>query len=41
MRNNKTVTLKSIKKVKTYEDLEKLGVGRIYCDISHRGGGFG
>lgn len=30
-----------LKKVKTYEDLENLGIGRIYCDISHRGGGIG
>lgn len=33
--------LAEIKKVKTYEDLEKLGVGGVYCDISHRGGGIG
>lgn len=35
------VKITSIKKVKTYEDLEGLGIGRIYCDISHRGGGIG
>lgn len=35
------ITLKQLKKVKTYEDLEGLGIGRVYCDISHRGGGVG
>jgi hypothetical protein len=31
----------NLKKVKTYEDLESLGIGRVYCDISYRGGGIG
>jgi hypothetical protein len=35
------VKMASIKKVKTYEDLEALGIGRVYCDISYRGGGIG
>jgi hypothetical protein len=35
------VKLTELKKVKTYKDLEKLGIGKIYCDISHRGGGIG
>ena len=34
--------IKKIKKVNTYEDLENLTeFGRVYCDISHRGGGVG
>jgi len=33
--------IKDIKKVRCYEDLEGLGIGNIYCDISHRGGGIG
>jgi len=35
------VKLTKLKKIKTYEDLEDLGIGRIYCDISYRGGGIG
>lgn len=35
------VKIKELKKVRTYEDLEALGIGRVYCDISHRGGGVG
>jgi len=35
------LTLKAIKKIKTYEDLEGLGIGRVYCDIGGRGGGIG
>lgn len=35
------INIKEIKKVKTYEDLESLEVGKVYCDISHRGGGIG
>ena len=35
------ITLKELKKVKTYDDLENLGIGRVYCDISYRGGGVG
>ena len=35
------VKLSEIKKVKTYEDLEKLEIGGVYCDISHRGGVIG
>ena len=35
------LTLKQIKQVNTYEDLEGLGIGRVYCDISDRGGGIG
>jgi hypothetical protein len=33
--------LAELKKVKTYDDLEGLGIGRVYCDISYRGGGVG
>ena len=33
--------LKELKKIKTYEDLEALGIGRVYCDIGGRGGGIG
>ena len=33
--------VKDLKKVNTYEDLENLGIGRVYCDIGHRGGGVG
>ena len=33
--------LREIKKVKTYEDLDNLNIGRIYCDIGGRGGGIG
>jgi hypothetical protein len=35
------VKITDLKKVKTYEDLENLGIGRVYCDISYRGGGIG
>jgi len=35
------VKIADLKKVKTYEDLESLGIGRVYCDISYRGGGVG
>ena len=35
------ITLKDLKKVKTYDDLENLGIGRVYCNISYRGGGIG
>jgi len=35
------ITLRELKKVKTLEDLENLGIGNIYCDISYRGGGVG
>ena len=35
------VKISELKKVKTYEDLEGLGIGRVYCDISYRGGGIG
>lgn len=35
------INIKNLKKVKTYEDLENLGIGRVYSDISHRGGGIG
>lgn len=34
-------TIKELRKVKTYEDLEALEIGMIECDISHRGGGVG
>ena len=30
-----------LKKVKTYKDLEGLGIGRIICDIGYRGGNLG
>jgi len=35
------LNLKDLKKVQTYDDLEKLGIGRIICDISYRGGNLG
>jgi hypothetical protein len=35
------ITIKEIKRVKTLEDLENLGIGDVYSDISHRGGGVG
>jgi hypothetical protein len=35
------VKITILKKVKTYEDLENLGIGRIICDISYRGGNIG
>jgi hypothetical protein len=35
------IKMADLKKVKTYEDLEKLGIGRIICDISYRGGNIG
>ena len=34
-------TLKELRAVQTIDDLEELGIGRVYCDISHRGGGVG
>jgi hypothetical protein len=37
----KKVTKTQLKKVQTIEDLENLGIGRVYADISHRGGGLG
>jgi len=33
--------LKEIRKAQTIEDLENLGIGDVYCDISYRGGGLG
>ena len=35
------LNLRDLKKVKTYDDLENLGIGRIICDISYRGGNIG
>jgi len=35
------IKIKELKKVKTYEDLKNLGIGKIYCDIGGRGGGIG
>ena len=35
------IKIKDIKKIKTYEDLEAAQIGRIRCDIYHRGGGIG
>ena len=35
------IGIRELKKVNTYEDLENLGIGNIYCDISYRGGGIG
>jgi len=35
------ITLKELKKVKTYEDLKNLEIGRIICNISYRGGNVG
>jgi hypothetical protein len=35
------VKMAIIKKVKTYKDLVGLGIGKVYCDISYRGGGIG
>jgi hypothetical protein len=35
------IKISELKKVKTYEDLEGLGIGRIICDISYRGGNIG
>ena len=37
----KNLTVKEIRKVETIEGLDGLGIGRIECDISHRGGGIG
>jgi hypothetical protein len=37
----KNLTIKRLQAVRTYEDLEALEIGRIECDISHRGGGIG
>lgn len=34
-------TIKELQAVQTIKDLEALGIGSIYCDISHRGGGVG
>jgi len=33
--------LKDIRNAQTIEDLEVLGLGSVYCDISYRGGGLG
>jgi hypothetical protein len=35
------IKISNLKKVKTYEDLEELGIGRIICNISYRGGNLG
>lgn len=35
------ITLKELRKVKTYEDLKNLDIEQVYCDISYRGGGIG
>jgi len=35
------IKLSKLKKVNTYEDLENLGIGKVYCDIGGRGGGIG
>lgn len=35
------IGIRELKKVETYEDLQNLGIGKIYCDISYRGGGIG
>lgn len=35
------VTLKKLNAVNTFDDLSELNIGRVYCDISHRGGGIG
>ena len=34
-------TLQKIKEVNTLEELENLGIGKVFYDISHRGGGVG
>jgi hypothetical protein len=33
--------LKDIRNAQSIEDLENLGLGSVYCDISYRGGGLG
>ena len=35
------LSIPKINKVKTITDLENLGIGSVYCDISERGGGLG
>ncbi len=35
------IKLSDLRKVKTYDDLDNLGIGRIICDISYRGGNLG
>ena len=35
------VTKTQLKKCNTIEDLKQLGIGNVYVDISHRGGGIG
>ena len=35
------IKMADLKKVKTYEDLEGLGIGSIICDVSYRGGNLG
>ena len=35
------VTLDKLKSVNTLEELETLGIGKVFIDISHRGGGIG
>lgn len=35
------VKMADLKKVKTYEDLQGLGIGKTICDISYRGGNLG
>jgi hypothetical protein len=35
------ITLKQLKNVKTLDDLKELGIGEVYVNVSHRGGGVG
>jgi len=37
----KNLTVKELKKVQNFQDLEGLGIGQVYCDIGGRGGGVG
>ena len=35
------ITITKLKKINTFDELADLGIGKIHCDISHRGGGVG
>ncbi len=35
------VKITDLKKIKTYKDLDKLKIGKVYCNISYRGGNLG
>lgn len=35
------ITLKQLRKIESLQDLESLNIGRVLCEVGHRGGGIG